>query len=107
MGINHIIVESDSAILASLIHSSEVELYPLGTLVLKSLQLMSSFKTCNVTHVHRERNMVADYQAKKSIMQEIQLWKLHSAPEFVVLTILDDVAGLARPCMINSAFAAS
>ena len=55
MGINHIIVESDSAVLASLIHSSEVELYALETLVLKSLQLMSSFKTCNVTHVHRER----------------------------------------------------
>lgn len=34
LDITHILVESDSAVLVSLIHSSDLELQPLGTLLL-------------------------------------------------------------------------
>ena len=47
--------------------------------------------------------MVVDCLAKKSIEQEIGLWKLQVVPEFVAFIILDDMAGLARPHMINGA----
>jgi ribonuclease HI len=106
MGINHINVESDSAVLINLIHCSTVKLHPLGTLVTNCLQLMSSFIVCTVNHIHRERNMAADCIAKKSIEQEIGLWKLQTAPEFVAPFILDDMAGLARPRLIKAASAA-
>lgn len=51
--------------------------------------------------------MAVDCLAKKSIEQEIGLWKLQAAPEFVASIILDDMTGHARPRMINAAYAAS
>lgn len=107
MDISHIIVESDSVVLINLLHSPEVELHPLGTIILNCQHLISSFIVCNVVHIYRERNMAEDFLAKKSIDQEIGICKLHYVPEFVAPTILDDIAGLAHSRLISAASAAS
>lgn len=51
--------------------------------------------------------MAEDFLAKKSIDQEIGIYKLHYVPEFVAPTILDDIAGLAHSRLISAASAAS
>lgn len=73
MGIDSITVESDSAVLINLFQSHELHLHPLGTLVKNCIQFMNSFRDCRVTHIHRERNMVADCLAKRSVEQGLGL----------------------------------
>lgn len=106
LDINQITVESDSAVLVSLIHNYNSELHPLGTLISNCQHLINSFRTCNLVHIHREKNRVADYLAKRSIDQEIGMCVLYSAPVFVIPSILDDIAGLATPRLISAALAA-
>lgn len=68
---------------------------------------MRSFRDCKVNHIHRERNMVVDYLAKKSTEQELGLWKLDFAPDFVTPLILDEIDGFVRYRLISAISAAS
>lgn len=54
---NHILVESDSAILVNLLQSPNLDHHPLGTLLLNCKSIMVSFSSCSIKHVHRERNI--------------------------------------------------
>jgi ribonuclease HI len=94
--ITHLMVESDSAVLISLIHSSQLQLHPLGTLLMNCKSIMNNFNHCSVSHIHRERNMVADCLAKKSIDHEFGLCRLTTMPVFVRSSVLDDLGGLVR-----------
>ena len=107
LGINHIIVETDSANLVNLLHGSDLELHPLGTLLLNCNHIIRSFMSCSVTHIHRERNMAADCLAKRSIDHEIGICRLHSIPDFAIAVLLDDIAGFARPRAITAASVAA
>lgn len=98
---SHIVVDIGSAILVNLFHGSDLDLHPLETLLLNYKHIMSSFGSCNVTHIHRERNMVANCLANRSVDQEIGICKLPFAPDFVISTVLDDITGLARPRIIS------
>ena len=106
LDINQITVESDSAVLVNLIHNHNSELHPLGTLIFNCQQLINSFRTCNLVHIHRGKNRVADCLAKRSIDQEIGMCMLYSAPVFAISSVLDDIAGLATPRLFSAALAA-
>lgn len=67
LGISHIVAETDFAVLVNLLHGSDLDLHPLGTLLLNCKHIISSFSSCSVTHIQRERNMVAYCLAKRSI----------------------------------------
>lgn len=95
--ITHIEVETDSAILINLINGNDIALHPLGTIISNCKNLMTKFVQCSINHIHREKNMVADCLAKRSIQNEVGVCKLPSAPAFAAQAMLDDVAGLARP----------
>ena len=100
LGITHLLVESNSAVLLALIHSTDVDLHPLGTIVLNCKSLISQFVSCSISHIHRERNMAADCLAKRSVEADFGLCRLPDMPEFAAATIMDDMAGRARPCAI-------
>lgn len=97
LGINHIMVESDSAILIALLHSADMDLHPLGTIIQNCKNMISWFATCSISHIHRERNMTADCLAKRSIEADFGLCRLPDMPEFVAAVLLDDMAGRTRP----------
>lgn len=105
--ISHLLVESDSVILINLLQSSCLDLHPLGTLLLNCKNIMNLFSSCSVKHIHRERNIVADCLAKRSLNQDIGSCVLPSMPTFAAIPILDDINGLVHPRSISAAFAAS
>ena len=84
-----------------------LDLHPLGTLLLNCRHIMSRFGSCSLSHVHRERNMMADCLAKKSIDQEIGICRLISVPDFAIPTLLDDMTGFARPRSMGAASSSS
>lgn len=92
--INHILVESDSSILINLIQSDNLDLHPLGTLLLNCKSLMASFSSCSLKHIHRERNMAADCLAKRSLDYELGVCLLPTMPNFASHVILDDLNGV-------------
>ncbi|KAK9922935.1 hypothetical protein M0R45_031372 [Rubus argutus] len=104
---NHILVESDSAILVKLLHSPNLDLHPLGTLLLNCKFIMESFSSCSFKHVHRERNMVADDLVKRSIDKDLGVCFLPISPNFACTSVLDDANGLTRPRIISTAPAVS
>lgn len=97
VAVTHILVESDSAMLMALLHSTYLDLHPLGTLILNCQSIISYFSSCSISHVHCERNMVANCLAKRSIDADFGLYRLPTVPDFVVDAIMDGIAGLARP----------
>lgn len=68
---------------------------------------MESFSSCSIKHAHRERNMVADGLAKRSIDKDLGVCLLPEIPDFACTSVLDDVNGLTRPRNISTALAAS
>lgn len=76
-------VETDSVVLVNLLHDSRLDLHPLGTLLLNCRHILSSFSSCCMTHIHREKNMVADCLAKRSIGHELSMCRFPYAPELL------------------------
>ncbi|PRQ50066.1 putative ribonuclease H-like domain-containing protein [Rosa chinensis] len=95
--INHLEVESDSACLVQLLQSDAIELHPLGTILMNCKQLLNQFDACQIRHIHREGNMVADILAKESIHHSAGICTFTSPPALVVEAVLDDILGVARP----------
>lgn len=90
-------VESDSTVLMALLHSTDLDLHSLGTLLLNCQNIISYFSSCFISHVHRERNIVADYLPKRNINVDLSLCKLPFMPDVVIDAIMYDMAGLGRP----------
>lgn len=70
------------------------------------VQFMNSFISWSVSHIHRERNMIADCFVKQSLAQEIGLCRFSTVPDFAVSAVLDDLTGLVRPRTVRAALAA-
>jgi hypothetical protein len=107
LNITHLMVESDSAVLINLLQSRDLDNHPLGTILLNCKSLMSTFHSFSLSHILRERNMVADTLAKRSIDQEIGLCLLPSMIGFLSSVVIDDLSGLAHPRLVSAALAAS
>ncbi|XP_062006018.1 uncharacterized protein LOC133723218 [Rosa rugosa] len=89
-------VESDSAILISHIQNDNVDLHPLGTLVMNCRKLMNEFVSIQIKHIHRERNSVADLLAKNNTLLAKGVCTLHDPPALVTEALLDDIVGAPR-----------
>lgn len=68
MQIKNLLVESDSAIAINLLSSTstDVALHPLATIISNCHAYLRLFEICQIHHVHRECNSVADALAKDS-----------------------------------------
>jgi hypothetical protein len=97
LGLSHVVVETDSAVLVNLLNSPELDFHPLGTLLLNCKHIMNWFVSCSLSHIYRERNMVADGLAKRSVDQDLGICMVPSAPDFIIPALLDDIAGVAHP----------
>ncbi|PRQ49757.1 putative ribonuclease H-like domain-containing protein [Rosa chinensis] len=105
LNITRLEVESDSSILISLIHSDNVGLHPLGTLIMNCRNLLKGFDFIQIKHVHRERNMVADLLAKNSTSHAKGVCIFHDPPALVTEDLLDDIVGAPRARRFNASSA--
>ncbi|KAL6130466.1 hypothetical protein ACLB2K_068845 [Fragaria x ananassa] len=96
MQISNLDVELDSAVLVNLLQNHNMDLHPLGTIVLNCRSMLQQFNSAQVSHVHRERNSVADLLAKNSTSNTHGICYLHAPPAFTTEAILDDIVGTAR-----------
>lgn len=103
LDLTHMLVESDSAVIIALLQSQDLDLHPLGTLLLNCQNLMAVFESCSISHILYERNMVVDYLAKSSIETDLGLCRLPTLPDFVMETFLDDLVGRCRPRAVPKA----
>ena len=89
-------VESDSAVLINLVQNADVDLHPLGTIVLNCRSMLQDFKSAQIKHIHRERNVVADILAKNSTCNSHGIVYFTEAPACVAEALVDDMMGVTR-----------
>ncbi|PRQ55003.1 putative ribonuclease H-like domain-containing protein [Rosa chinensis] len=68
---HHLLVECDSEVLVSLINHGVDELHPLKTIIDCCNSLRRQFWSCEITHVYREINQVADVLSKAGLDTDI------------------------------------
>ena len=94
--IEHIIVESDSVVLITLIHSSDLELHPLGLFYRIARRLWIALALVRCCIFIGSKTWLLIPWLKKSLDNELGLCVLQVMPDFVTSTILDDMAGIVR-----------
>jgi hypothetical protein len=60
------------------------------------MQLFALFDQCQILHIHREGNMVADLLAKESINHSKGICILSRPPAFFSESLFDDILGVSR-----------
>ncbi|KAL6202860.1 hypothetical protein ACLB2K_026564 [Fragaria x ananassa] len=98
-------IESDSAVLVNLLQNSDMDVHPLGTIVLNCRAMMQHFDFVQIKHIHRERNMVADLLAKNSTLNAKGICIFNKPPDLVTNTLLDDIVGVTRCRTVNTSSA--
>lgn len=86
-------VESDSAVAVNLINSVDHDLHPMATIIGNCRFLMQLFYSCHLSHIHRERNAVADILAKDSLSQQRGTLFFDSPPAHIAQTAFGDITG--------------
>lgn len=89
-------VESDSAVAVNLINSVDHDLHPMATIIGNCRFLMQLFDSCHLSHIHRERNAVADIMAKDSLSQQRGTLFFDSPPAHIAQTAFEDITGNCR-----------
>lgn len=97
--IERLAVECDSVILVNMIAQGVNELHPLKTIINSCIQLQSSFADCNIIHIYREINKVADNLAKFSLEGDLGVHVLVQPPMHITQALIDDICDL--PCFRN------
>ncbi|PRQ37815.1 putative RNA-directed DNA polymerase [Rosa chinensis] len=87
----NIIIESDSDILVTLVNQEVDELHPLKSIINSCQYLMQKFVSCEVKHVFREINMVADMLSKCSLTEDLGVHFMEQPPPQVINLLLDDL----------------
>jgi ribonuclease HI len=95
--IDHLLIESDSAILVKLILQSDTTLHPLGSLLACCSNLMNKIHTVSLKHIYRECNMIADSLAKNSINHEHGVIEFVCPPPHALQAFIDDSEDMTRP----------
>ncbi|KAL6140699.1 hypothetical protein ACLB2K_058995 [Fragaria x ananassa] len=98
-------IESDSAVLVNLLQNSDMDVHPLGTIVLNCRAMMQHFDFVQIKHIHRERNMVADLLAKNSTLNAKGICIFNESPDLVTNALLDDIVGVTRCRTVNTSSA--
>ncbi|KAL6177955.1 hypothetical protein ACLB2K_049476 [Fragaria x ananassa] len=94
--IDRLEVETDSAVLVNLFHSSNLALHPLGSLIDGCRNLMAKLQMARICHIFRESNMLADALAKHSITHDLGMVRFEGPPAHVAQAFLDDLCSTAR-----------
>ncbi|KAL6188945.1 hypothetical protein ACLB2K_040335 [Fragaria x ananassa] len=97
--------ESDSDVLVNLLQNSDMDVHPLGTIVLNCRAMMQHFDFVQIKHIHRERNMVADLLAKNSTLNAKGICIFNEPPDLVTNALLDDIVGVTRCRTVNTSSA--
>ncbi|KAL6198760.1 hypothetical protein ACLB2K_028549 [Fragaria x ananassa] len=98
-------IESDSAVLVNLLQNSDMDVHPLGTIVLNCRAMMQHFDFVQIKHIHRERNMVADLLAKNSTLNAKGICIFNEPPDLVTNALLDDIVEVTRCRTVNTSSA--
>ncbi|KAL6125591.1 hypothetical protein ACLB2K_073647 [Fragaria x ananassa] len=98
-------IESDSAVLVNLLQNSDMDVHPLGTIVLNCRAMMQHFDFVQIKHIHRERNMVADLLAKNSTLNAKGICIFNEPPDLITNALLDDIVGVTRCRTVNTSSA--
>ncbi|KAL6145633.1 hypothetical protein ACLB2K_056319 [Fragaria x ananassa] len=88
-------VESDSSILINLLQGTDIDLHPLGTIVLNCRTLLQQFDSIHVNHIHHERSTIANILAKNSTLNAHGICYFQEPPVIVIEALLDDIVGFA------------
>lgn len=94
--IDRLEVETDSAVLVNLFHSSNLALHPLGSLIDGCRNIMAKLQMARICHIFRESNMLADALAKHSITHDLGMVRFEGPPAHVAQAFLDDLCSTAR-----------
>ncbi|KAL6205116.1 hypothetical protein ACLB2K_022380 [Fragaria x ananassa] len=89
-------IEFDSAVLVNLLQNSDMDVHPLGTIVLNCRAMMQHFDFVQIKHIHRERNIVADLLAKNSPLNDKGICIFNEPPDLVTNALLDDIVVVTR-----------
>ncbi|KAL6190151.1 hypothetical protein ACLB2K_036550 [Fragaria x ananassa] len=87
------------------IANSDMDVHPLGTIVLNCRAMMQHFDFVQIKHIHRERNMVADLLAKNSTLNAKGICIFNEPPDLVTNALLDDIVGVTRCRTVNTSSA--
>ncbi|PRQ52155.1 putative ribonuclease H-like domain-containing protein [Rosa chinensis] len=99
---HHLLVESDSQVLVSLVQHDVDDLHPLKTITDCCQTLQRQLHSCDLKHVYREVNQVADILSKFGLDAEIGVHFMEQPPPQVNSSLLDDLCGSPRIRTINS-----
>lgn len=103
MQIKNLLVESDSAIAINLLSSTstDVALHPLATIISNCHAYLRLFEICQIHHVHRECNSVADALAKDSCNLSRGTTLFCSPPYHIARLVVDDISGNVRARVVG------
>ena len=73
-----------------------------AALVSSCRDLMQQIGDCNVQHIYREKNCVADGLANWSYNMDLGVCTFEDAPVWISSLLADDLLGFARSCLISS-----
>lgn len=86
----HLLVECDSAILVEMVYKGLDDLHPLKTID-NCRFLQNGFSTCEIRHVYRETNMVAEILSKCKLGADLGVVYFSQPPPHVSNALGDDL----------------
>ncbi|PRQ29678.1 putative ribonuclease H-like domain-containing protein [Rosa chinensis] len=92
----HVLVESDSEVLVKLMNDGVDALHPLKSVINSCQALQRQFQRCEIKHIYREVNKVADVLSKIGLDSEIGMHFMMQPPPQVITILLDD--SCETPC---------
>ena len=99
--IKKLLIESDSAIAVNLLMSADIDLHPLATIIRNCHGLMKLFDSCQIQHVYRECNYVADALAKNSLDLPRGTTVYCCPPAHLSRMVVDDIVGVGCLRMVG------
>ncbi|PRQ51455.1 putative ribonuclease H-like domain, reverse transcriptase zinc-binding domain-containing protein [Rosa chinensis] len=92
----HLIVECDSEVLVNLINNGVNDLHPLRSVLCSCQFLRGQFLSCDIRHVYREINLVADLLSKDGVGADLGVHFMEQPPPQVINALLDDLCASPR-----------
>ncbi|PRQ20104.1 putative ribonuclease H-like domain-containing protein [Rosa chinensis] len=92
----HVLVESDSEVLVKLMNDGVDALHHLKSVINSCQALHRQFQRCEIKHIYREVNKVADVLSKIGLDSEIGVHFMMQPPPQVITILLDDLC--ETPC---------
>ncbi|KAK3220790.1 hypothetical protein Dsin_014760 [Dipteronia sinensis] len=99
-GFKKVIIESDSQSIVALLSNDSPTNNPLFSIIQACRSLINNEWSCNIHHVYRESNRVADYLAKMGQSLEPGISFFKDPPPQILVVLDDDRKGLAAARLV-------